>query len=125
MRAAIFGGSVMLGLAIVLMCQSGSDRPTQERRRSEGQRLWNEYPQTCETCDAKWLVTSLDGSPVPETTEWCFYCGFYCEKGIGLAVRSKDAKTLAELVEHCRECIDCRRAAFTPEQWKVENAKCP
>lgn len=115
----------MLGLVMLVLCNVDSDEPTQERRRSDSKPYWNEHPQRCEICGSEWLVTSLDGSPVPPTTEWCFYCGFYCEEGIGLVVRTQDSATHAELVTHCRECIDCRRAAFTPEQWKAEDARCP
>jgi hypothetical protein len=114
----------MLGLAMLVLCNVDTSRPKQERRSNDAKPAWNEVPQVCENCGREWLVTSLDGSPVPPTIEWCFHCGFYCEEGIGLAVRSTDAATHAELVNHCRTCVDCRRAAFTPEQWKAEESKC-
>lgn len=117
MRAAIFGGAVMLGLAMVVLCNVDTNRPKQERRDNDAKPAWNEVPQVCENCGKEWLVTSLDGSPVPAKTAWCFYCGFYCETGIGLAIRANDSESKAALVAHCRECDECKHAAFTPEEW--------
>lgn len=107
----------MLGLAMVVFCNVGTNRPKQERRKHDAKPAWNEFEQVCENCGQEWLVTPLDGKPVPTKVAWCFYCGFYCETGIGLAIRANDDESKAALVAHCRECNDCKYAAFTPEQW--------
>lgn len=82
-----------------------------------------EWPQTCEMCGAKWLVTPNDpGETVPPTVEWCFHDGQYCEIGFAMIVEQQKNGQSDNLerrwLNHCLSCKGCRCAAFDPDEWR-------
>jgi hypothetical protein len=83
--------------------------------------------QTCELCGTVWNVISLDGRPVPPTIRWCFHDGCLCDQGMDILCETMDdvenPASQTRWLEHCRNCVDCRYASFTPERWDEASAQ--
>jgi len=106
-------------IAVILLftgCQkTDPPKPTAPERR--------EYPQTCEMCGAKWLVTPNNpNDTVSPTIEWCFHDGHYCEIGFAMILDAeKNGQTNEknrQWLNHCLTCQGCRCAAYDPAEWK-------
>lgn len=82
------------------------------------------YTQRCERCGTVWTVQPINpNSPVPpETIEWCYHDGGYCEVGLKIIVEAhRNGRTATDeraWLNHCLTCESCRMASFTPEGWR-------
>lgn len=76
---------------------------------------WKLYDQTCEMCGTEWTVQTRGNDIPPRTIEWCFHDGNFCAEGFDLFVGG-DREAF---VDHCKTCLGCRCAAFTPDQWRT------
>lgn len=78
------------------------------------------YEQTCLNCGQVWDCSE----PGPETMPWCAGCGKFCWAGYNLFQNVLESKgspeAQAAMVKHCRICVGCRGALYSPESWQVE-----
>jgi hypothetical protein len=111
-------------IVFVLLCTLllGCNKPPEEKPSNQRK----EWPQKCEMCGAKWLVTPVErpDEAVPPTVEWCFYDGSYCEVGFQLILKANHVlaselrSVEREFLNHCLSCRGCRRAVFSPQEWR-------
>lgn len=109
-------------LILSLLLMVGCDEPAGpvELNDGSGRKSW---PVTCEMCGHGWQV--IPNNPeevVPPTIEWCFDDGGYCQNGVDLLIEATDSHSdkspeAKAFFSHCKICVGCKCAAFTPDRW--------
>lgn len=78
------------------------------------------YEQTCLSCGSVWDVSESD----PETMPWCDNCAKFCWTGYNLFINVGESRGSVEsktaMVNHCKVCVGCRGALYSPESWQKE-----
>lgn len=120
MRGLFVLVAVVLGIVAVGSCQKREpgEAKIPGRRLAKFPATKEESVQRCESCGEMWLVIAKEGEAVPERIEWCPFDGKNCEDGLRIYLQAFDAEGEKKVVEHCRSCEGCRKAFYSPSQWR-------
>jgi len=122
---------------ILLLCFTGCvaeiEKPAEIDSGLDNQMI-NTYftNKTCLSCGEVMKVQSRNKLQNREV-EWCFHCGRFCQEGLDIYIKvAEEAQRLIdndletsekmvevemEMISHCKECLGCKAALFTPEKW--------